>query len=117
MEAKEKQPNLERGPVVVTFHYDDPKPCRECGGRGCVVLLVSRQKCSACGGSGQIWREPRREAAPVQLGYYRRKEDFDEQGRVISIMTWFEPVCNEDGSKIAAAEDDGHEKTQNTQKG
>jgi hypothetical protein len=87
-----EQPKLELGPEEHIYHYPPPVPCGECGGRGAIALFTSARPCGACGGSGQIWPEPRHEHKPPRLGYWRRKESFDEQSRLITVTQWFEPV-------------------------
>jgi hypothetical protein len=86
------QPQLQRGPEVHVYHYPPPVPCTECGGRGSIALLVTARPCAACEGSGQVWPPARHEYTPAPLGYYRRKRSFDDQGRLISEVQWFEPV-------------------------
>jgi hypothetical protein len=56
------------------------------------VLLVSARPCGTCEGAGKVWPEPRHEYTPAKLGYWRRKQEFDELGRMISQCLWFEPV-------------------------
>ena len=87
-----EEPKLELGPEEHVYHYPPPVPCGECGGTGAIVLVANARPCGACGGTGQIWLEPRRERKPRQLGYWRREESFDEQGRLIALSHWFEPV-------------------------
>jgi hypothetical protein len=84
-------PKLERGPEVHFYHYPPAVPCPDCGGSGRVVLLVSARPCGTCEGAGKVWPEPRHEHTPAKLGYWRRKQQFDELGRMISQCLWFEP--------------------------
>jgi hypothetical protein len=85
------EPKLERGPEVHFYHYPPAVPCPDCRGSGRVVLLVSARPCGTCEGAGKVWPEPRHEHTPAKLGYWRRKQQFDELGRMISQCLWFEP--------------------------
>jgi hypothetical protein len=89
------QPQLERGPEVHIYHYPPLVRCTECGGSGHVALLGCARPCAACEGSGQIWPPARHEFTPAPLGHYRCKHSFDDQGRLICVERWFEPVGEE----------------------
>jgi hypothetical protein len=88
----EKQPQLERGPEVHIYEYPPPVPWTECGGAGTIALLVTASPCAVCEGSGWIQSPARHEVRQAPLGYYRCKRSFDDQGRLICLERWFEPV-------------------------
>ena len=91
----EENLKLEYGPSSETYFYPPPVPCRDCGGSGKIALLVTARACGACEGSGQIQGKPiRHEHVPAQLGYWHCDRTFDELGRVITEIRWFEPVAD-----------------------
>ncbi len=92
----ETQPKLERRPETHMYEYPPPVHCTDCGGAGRIALLVTARPCAACEGSGWIQPPARHEVTPARMGYYRRKESFDDQGRLSCLEHWFEPV--EEGS-------------------
>ena len=59
-------------------------------------------------GLGQIWEKPiRHEHVPAQLGYWRRDRTFDELGRVITEIHWFEPVADAEKAPEAGGDAGG----------
>jgi len=83
---------LQLGPEMHDYHYPPPVPCAACGGRGSILLLVTARPCEACQGSGRVWPEPRLEHTPARMGYWHRKRTFDDRGRVVQEIQWFEPA-------------------------
>jgi hypothetical protein len=83
---------LELGPQSDVWRYLEATPCPECHGSGSITLLVTARPCGTCEGSGKVQGEAVHEHTPPQLGYYRRKCSFNEQGRLATVSQWFEPA-------------------------
>ena len=97
-ETADTRSELQHGPEMHVYHYPPAVPCAACGGRGSILLLVNARPCEACEGSGWVWPEPRHEHTPPRLGYWRRRQTFDDRGWLIREQQWFEPAEDADGA-------------------